>query len=312
MKTDTIVYSAAAVLCAGWLLCPASTEAARRNFNLSFNGNAETCADLKVSSSNGEVAKLVESFTMTRAEAPLLEMNGADRANISVRGWDRAEYSVETCKVAVAETRSAAEATARGISVSHTAGRIAYSGPANDDVQWTAVFLIHAPRNATVDLETRNGPIDVRDLSGTVKLRAMNGPIAIKDCGGNVEAHTTNGPIAFSGDRGEVHLIAKNGPIAVKLGAESWNGSQLEARTINGPLAVSLPDNFRSGMRLETAGNAPLSCNAAPCRNAFTDASRNTRTLQMNGTNDTIRLSTENGPVAIQSGDKKDGKARYF
>jgi len=312
MKTETVLYTAAAVLCTAWLLAPGKTQAARHNFNLSMNGDAETCAELKVTSNNGEVAKLSDTFTMTRAEAPLLELNAADRANIHVRGWDRAEYSVETCKVAVAETKAAAEAMARGISVTHAAGRLNYSGPVvNEDGQWTAIFLIHAPKTATVDLETKNGPISVRYLNGTIKLRAANGPIAIHDCGGNVEAHTTNGPIAFTGDRGEVHLIAKNGPISVKLGSESWNGSQLEARTINGPLAVSLPDNFRSGIRLETAGNAPLSCNAAPCRNAFTNASRGSRTLQMNGTNDTIRLSTENGPVAIHSGDAK-AKARYF
>lgn len=311
MKTETVLYNAAAVLCAGWLLTPGNTQAARHNFNLSFNGDAETCAELKVTSNNGEVAKLTETFTMSRAEAPLLELNGAERANIHVRGWDRADYSVETCKVAVAETRAAAEAMARGISVTRLAGRLNFNGPVTDDGQWTAVFLIHAPKDARIDLETKNGPIDVRGMTGNVKLRALNGPIAIRDCGGNVDASTTNGPIAFSGDRGEVRLVAKNGPISVKLGAESWNGSLLEARTINGPLAISIPENFRSGMRLETAGNAPLSCNAAPCRNALTDASRNNRTLRMNGGSDTIRLSTENGPVAINSGDAK-GKARYF
>lgn len=312
MRIDTLVYGAAAVACAGWLLCPGTSHAARRDFNLNFNGDAETCADLKVTSRDGEVAKIADKFTMSRAEAPLLELNGGDRGNIQVRGWDRAEYSVETCKVAVAESRAQAEQLARGISVTRSAGRLSFNGPAiTENGQWTAVFLIHAPKDASVDLETKNGPIDVRDVNGTVKLRAMNGPLAIRDCGGTVEAHTTNGPIAFSGDRGDVHLNAKNGPIALKLAGEAWNGSQLEARTINGPLAVSIQENFRSGMRLETAGNSPLSCDAAPCRNAFQDASRNSRTMQMNGASDTIRLSTENGPVAIHSADAK-GKVRRF
>ena len=312
MKTETFVYGAAAVLCIGWLLLPGSSQAARRDLNLNLSGDAETCADLKVSSDQGEVAKFAEAFTMTRAEAPLLELNGGERAQVRVRGWNRADYSVETCKVAVAEPRAEAERLAKGISVTHSAGHLSFNGPVvSGNGQWTAVFLIHAPKDATVDLETRNGPIDVRDLAGTVKLRAVNGPVAVRDCGGNVEVHTTNGPIAFSGDRGEVHLNAKNGPIALNLGADTWNGSQLEARTINGPLAVSLPEGFRSGMRLETAGHAPLACNAALCRNAFTDAGGNTRTLQMNGTNDTIRLSTENGPVAIRTaGDKS--KAKIF
>jgi len=312
MKIDTLVYGAATVLCSAWLLCPGSSHAARRNFNLSINGKAESCAQVEVSSKDGEVAKVVESLTLTRAEASQLEMNGGERGNIHVRGWDRPDYSVETCKLAVAENTASADRMARAISVTHSGGRISFSGPASsDDGQWQVVFFVHAPRSASVDLETKNGPIEVRDLNGSVKVRAINGPVAVSDCTGTVEAHTTNGPIAFAGDRGDVHLNAQNGPIALKLQGESWNGSQLEARTINGPLAVTLPDNFRTGMRLETSGNAPLACSAALCRNAFTDAGRNNRVLQMNGASDTIRLSTENGPVAIHSTDGKQKERRF-
>jgi DUF4097 and DUF4098 domain-containing protein YvlB len=218
-------------------------------------------------------------------------------SSIRVVGWDHADYSVETCKIGVGETRAEADRMARGISVSHTAGRIAFNGPATDSNDWMAYFIVHAPRDASLDLETKNGPIEVRGVNGNVKLRATNGPIAVAECGGNVEAHAQNGPISYSGDRGEVHLNAQNGPISIKLGAESWNGSQLEARTINGPLAVSMPENFRTGMRLETSGNAPISCTAGPCRNAWRDG----RTMQFNGNSDTIRLSTENGPVAVRT-----------
>jgi DUF4097 and DUF4098 domain-containing protein YvlB len=264
--------------------------------NLNIDGNAESCADLKARSA-GETAQVNESFTLSKGEAPTLELNAADRGQIRVRGWERADYSVETCKIAAAETRGAAEEAVRGISVGHTGGRISYSGPTGDSAEWLAVFIIHAPRDASLNLEAKNGPIAVRGVNGSVKVRATNGPVAIADCGGTVEAHTTNGPIAFSGDRGEVHLNAQNGPIALKLAAETWNGPQLEARTINGPLAVSLPENFRSGMRLETSGHAPISCSAAPCRTAWRDG----RTMRMNGTSDTIRLSTENGPVAVHT-----------
>jgi DUF4097 and DUF4098 domain-containing protein YvlB len=297
MKNEGFLYVAAAVLCLAWLVTPGKTHAAKnRGFNLNIDGNAESCADLKVRST-GETAQVNEVFTLSKGEAPILELNAAERGHIRVRGWDRADYSVETCKVAAADTLAAAEQAARGISVAHSAGRISYNGPTTDSAEWTAVFIVHAPRDASLNLEAKNGPIEVRGVNGTVKLRASNGPIAIADCGGSVEAHTTNGPIAFSGDRGEVHLNAQNGPIAVNLKTETWNGSQLEARTINGPLAVSLPENFRSGMRLETSGHSPVSCSAAQCRNAWKDG----RTIQMNGSNDTIRLSTENGPVAVHT-----------
>src|ERR1017187_5409860 len=152
-------------------------------------------------------------------------------------GWGGSS-SDRNCKIAAAEARGAAEEAVRGIRVGHTAGRISYNGPAGDSADWMAVFLIHAPRDASLDLEARNGPIEVRGVNGSVKLRATNGPIAIADCGGNVEAHPPNGPIAFSGERGEVHLTAQNGPIALHFAKETWNGSQLEARTINGPMEI--------------------------------------------------------------------------
>jgi DUF4097 and DUF4098 domain-containing protein YvlB len=296
MKHEGLIYLAGAAL----LLAPGSVHA--RNHNLSINtnnsrGEALSCADLRVKS-NGEVAQTTESFTLSRAEAPLLEINGATNGDIRVHAWDRAEYSVETCKIAAADTGAMADQAARAISIGHSAGNITFRGPVGDDADWTVVFLIRAPKDAVVNLETVNGPIEVKGLSGSVRLRAVNGPIAIGDCTGNVEASTTNGPIAFTGERGDVHLRADNGPIAVNLTADAWSGPLLDARTVNGPLALRMPDTFRSGVRLESSGL--LSCKASPCRSAFTD--RGGRTMQMNGASDVIRLSTENGPMAVQGG----------
>src|SRR6266702_455894 len=99
MKNEGFLYVAAAVLCLGWLVMPGKTHAAKnKGFNLNIDGNADSCADLKVRST-GELAQVNDSFTLSKGEAPLLELNAADRAQIRVRGWDRADYSVETCKI---------------------------------------------------------------------------------------------------------------------------------------------------------------------------------------------------------------------
>jgi len=311
MNNDGLYYLATAALSVAWLLTPAQTHAARgRNFNINMNGgDAESCAGLRANTDGGgQLAQANESFTLRRSEAPLLELNASDHGRIAVRGWDRGEYSVETCKIAVAETSSAADQIVRGISVGHSAGRLSFNGPTVDNADWLVYFIVHAPKDAALDLETRNGPIAVRDMTGTVKLRAVNGPIAIGNCTGRVDAHTTNGPISFTGNGGEVHLTAQNGPISVNVASDTWTGSQLDARTINGPLSLSVPDTFLSGLRVETSGHSPMSCSAAPCRNAWTDASANGRVLQMNGSNSTIRVSTENGPVAIHSSNRSSGK----
>jgi DUF4097 and DUF4098 domain-containing protein YvlB len=221
-----------------------------------------------------------------------------------VRGWDRAEYVVEACKIAAAGDRTSAEAVVRGISVTRSAGRFSNSGPVAEDANWQLYFIVHAPRDGRIDLETKNGPIDVAGINGSVKVRASNGPISVRDCGGQVEAHTTNGPISYSGGGGEVHLNARNGPISLELAGEIWNGPQLEARTINGPVSLSLPDTFRSGIRVETDGGSPLSCSAPACQGAWQNRASRQRTLQMNGSSDTIRISASNGPISVR-GSKK-------
>jgi hypothetical protein len=309
MITNRLCYLAAGLICSTWLLAPASGQITRErnnrnNLSINSQGNAERCADLKVTST-GEIAQSAETFTMTRAEAPVLEMTGVDRGVLRVRGWDRAEYSVEACKVAVGENRGAADLALRGIAVTRTAGHFSMSGPSSDDANWQVYFFINAPRDGSVDLETKNGPISVSGMSGTVKVRATNGPVSISESLGMVEVHTTNGPISFNGGGGEVHLTAKNGPISLNLAGDVWNGPRLEAHTDNGPVSINVPDTFRSGVRLETSSHSPISCKAGACQNAFTDASSNQRIIQLNGAQDTIRVSTNNGPVSVNNGSNK-------
>jgi len=292
--------------CLALSFTPARAQMRERNWNLNVNvdGDAASCADLRVRS-NGEVARAAESFTLQKSEAPTLEMTGSSSAQIQVRGWSRPEYSVEACKIAVAEDRGQAERLLQGIQVSRAAGRFRVNGSSDGSSgRWQVYFIVHAPQDASLNLETTNGPIAVREVNGRLNLHAVNGPVSIQNCSGTVDAQTTNGPISFSGSGGEVHLNAHNGPISVRVAGDNWNGSQLEARTVNGPLSVDVPNSFQSGIRLETSGHTPISCKLDACHNARTDYTSDQRTIQLNGSADTIRLSTENGPVSLHSSGK--------
>src|SRR6266545_6216335 len=133
MKNEALIYAAAAALCLGSLFTPGKTHAAKhRNFSIGTEGDANGCADLRVRSS-GELARVNQSFTLSKGEAPILEMNSADHGQIRVRAWDHADYSVETCKIAVADTRGTADQILGSIEVRHTAGNVSFSGPASDD-----------------------------------------------------------------------------------------------------------------------------------------------------------------------------------
>jgi hypothetical protein len=294
-------YYAVVAICVAGLCSPLGAQTHRsRNLSINFEGNGEHCSDLRVSSPGGEVAQANETFAFQRNEASVLEIDDAGQGAIRVRAWDQPGYSVEVCKVAVADDRGAAEQLVRGLTVTRSAGRFTTAVPANrDSGNWQLYFIVRAPKDANLDIQTKNGPIEVGDMTGTTKLRAVNGPISLKDCGGQVDARTTNGPISYSGSGGDVHLNATNGPISLKLNGEVWNGPKLDARTENGPISLSVSETYRSGLRLETDASAPVSCKAEFCRNAWTDSSASQRVLQLNGT-DTVRVTTHNGPVSIK------------
>ncbi len=288
-----IIAAAAIAACA---LAPAYSQA-RQNLSIEFPDGASSCADLRVRSSGG-VARAAESFTLQRGEVAALEVSGLEHGQIHARGWDRNEYGVEACSIAAAGSQAAADQALRGVAVTRTGARFSAAGPSSDNVEWQVAFIVHAPKDASLDLETRNGPIDASAITGTLKTRATNGPISIRDCSGAIEAHTSNGPISWSGGGGDVRLNAANGPISLKLSSENWSGPRLEARTANGPVSATLPNTFRSGVRVET-DRGPVSCRLDACIAMRNSIPGQHRVLELNGSAATIQLSTSNGPVSV-------------
>jgi hypothetical protein len=299
MKCNSGLTSAAALVAAVFSIAPAQAQSHSFNLSVNFGDKAESCADLKVKSS-GVASQASETFTLQGAS---VQVDGGSRGAIRVRGADRADYSVEACKIAVAADSGTAAQMVAGISVNRSAWRVETHGPATGagNGDWQVYLIVHAPRNGSLELTTVNGPIDVRDIAGTVTAKATNGPLSIQNCTGIVDAHTTNGPIAFSGSGGDVKLSATNGPLSLKISGDVWTGTRLDASTTNGPVSLTAPNTFRSGMRVEGNQEAPFSCKAEICRNVVTDASSERRTLQINGGADTVRVSTGNGPISVNN-----------
>jgi DUF4097 and DUF4098 domain-containing protein YvlB len=291
-----------AAMALGATLMLAQTQVRRHHdFNLSIHDNsAEHCSDLQAEARGGSLAQASESFMLPRSQGAALEINVPDRGNIRVFGAPQADFSVEVCKFAVAGDGGTAEQVVQGITVQRSAGRLSASDPTvNAEADWSTYFIVHAPKDAPLNLDANNGAIAVRGMDGQVKMHAVNGPLAVRDCGGRVDAETVNGPIAFEGSGGDIHLQAQNGPIAVKISGDLWNGNQLEATTNNGPLSLKFPDSFRSGVRVESSGHSPMSCKASACANAAADFQGGQRVIQMNGSQGTIHVSTHNGPVSV-------------
>ena len=103
MKHHAGLTSAAALFAAAFSIAAfsiASAQAQSKHYNLSvnFGDNAESCADLKVKT-NGASSQASEKFTL---QGVSVQVDGGSRGAIRVRGADRADYSVEACKIAAA------------------------------------------------------------------------------------------------------------------------------------------------------------------------------------------------------------------
>jgi len=218
----------------------------------------------------------VRVVRLTRpAAGSALTIDGGRNGGASITGTDGDSLVVQ----ANGRSQADADAAAAAIVVHADGNRLVATGPERgDDVNWSVMFDVYAPRALDLDITTQNGPAAVRGVHGTIRLTAQNGPIAIFDAGGDVRARATNGPLA------------------VHLSGSRWEGAGLDAETRNGPVALSVPDGYSA--RLETGtNNGPFMSDIAMTVQGRIDRHLNT-TLGSGGA--PVRAVTTNGPVVIR------------
>jgi hypothetical protein len=284
------------------------------NVSIDADRGIDTCRDVRIRYDSREAARAEDSFTMSATAAPL-RVRLPENSGILVTGGKRDGFAVTVCKAA--RRADALE----GIHVSPDGSGLAFQGPSPGD--WMVFLIVRAPRGASLDLEAKNGSIAVHDVSGRVTARTTNGPITLEDCSGPLDANAVNGPISlercsgagearavngpidFSGSRGTYRLDTQNGPISVALEGDRWEGGKLNAHAINGPLNLKISDGYRSGVRVEMLGHGPVSCPSSVCRSARKAWDDDSRTIEFgdSGSDPAVRLSTENGPVSVESAD---------
>jgi DUF4097 and DUF4098 domain-containing protein YvlB len=228
-----------------------------------------------------------------------LRIRSDRNGGIHVRGG-ASSFAVKACK-------ASALSDARDIRVRVSGNEV--SADRGDDNYTVVYYIVSAPRGASLDLSSNNGPIAIHAVDGSVTAQAHNGPIAVKDSSGTLDITTQNGPIAFDGDSGNVKLHAINGPISVRLAGSGWNGGSLDAATENGPLSLHLPRGYRSGVVVESDGHGPVTCRAEACRDVrrFNDDGEDDRPrrIELGSGSRAVTLSTNNGPIAIKEGDRE-------
>lgn len=258
------------------------------------------CSDLHIQFDDRDAVVRSEEHTLTKAQAPVLKVHPHANGGTQVVGWDNANYSVTACK-AVAPGEDA-ERRLSQITMTIENGTVSTHGPSGEDEDWTVYLLIRAPKSATIDLDTMNGPISLYDVDGKLTAHAHNGPISLHNFSGDAEVTALNGPISMEGSSGNVRIRTENGPIDVNLKGTSWNGSGLSADAQNGPVTLRVPSGFQSSVVVESTNYAPMSCHASICGSARKTWDDEHRRIEFGSSPAVVHLSTVNGPVSVEDG----------
>ncbi len=263
------------------------------SMSIDDDGVVNDCSQMRVTINDRPAVRAEEIVPVGSPRS--LAVHAPENGGIYVTGSQSSGYEVKACKAA------AFHSALSDIRVRISGNEVTADGP--DDGTWVVYFIVQAPRGATLDLRSQNGPIALRGVNGTVTANAVNGPISLKESSGSMNIETTNGPISLDGGSGSTKLNAENGPITVKLRGTSWDGS-LDARTQNGPVALRMPASFRSGVVVESEGHGPVSCRSEACRQARRswDDEEN-RKIEFGSGATVVHLMTVNGPVSVRDND---------
>lgn len=267
------------------------------NISGRHDGPATSCSDLHIQFDGRDAQMRSEERTLSKAEAPLLQVLSHENGGVQVTGWDKDNYSVTICKAA-SGSKDEAEKIFSQISVSTEGGMISTKGPSGDH-DWTIYLLIRTPKASSIDLQVKNGPLEMYEVNGKLKVHAQNGPIELRDFSGDAEINAQNGPVDVEGSGGNIQLHAQNGPISISLKGKSWNGTGLSADAENGPVSLSVPQDYQSSFLVESRGYTPISCKASICGSAQKTWDDDHKRIEYGSAPAVIKLSTVNGPVSV-------------
>ena len=106
-----------------------------------------------------------------------------------------------------------------------------------------ARYELTVPPGVTVNLQTVNGDVRVKDLDGEMHLESVNGKIDAQGVHKTIEAQTVNGPITATalaaGNDSSFSLESVNGPITLVLPKNAQ--FSLSAETMNGTISSTFP-----------------------------------------------------------------------
>lgn len=224
---------------------------------------------------NTEGATASETLTFNVSGTPAVTLDTFDGA-IEVHSWDRSTVEV------IVEKRAPDDGMLQQIRIEKQQDgntiTVKVVGPEHgrDGIQIgvvmspSAKLRVAVPKASSVDLRSRDGNLNIEDVSGTIALhtgdgailgqrltgdivaRSDDGSVRLRETTGKVDIETLDGAVTVNGTL--THLRAKSGDGTIRIGAD--RGSVLAddwlIDTRDGSIEIRLPDGFSADVDAET------------------------------------------------------------
>jgi len=215
-----------------------------------------------------------------------------ENGSVTVESWDRNQVRIQAVKYADRGSRESAREVLDeiAIQINESPGTVEVrtitprrSGDGGfwgwmkgNDGNYGVTYTVTVPKSANLDVETINGRVVVRNVSGAMTLESTNGRIEVHDGSGRVDASTTNGRIYA-----QLRNVTPGG---------------MRFSTTNGSVEVELPETISADLDVSTTNGSIKTDFPITVSGTF---SKNRLSGEMNGGGESIRIRTTNGSVRI-------------
>ncbi len=154
-----------------------------------------------------------------------------------------------------------------------------------------------------VQVEDRNGRVDVEDVAEGVVVETRNGRINARDCHDDTDLKTTNGPVSAEGIGGRLKARTSNGSLALRDCAKS-----IEAVTTNGTITYAgevrgdfVMETTNASVRLSVPADSRFEIDAESRNGSVTSSLPARRGAEAQpGPRPKVRIRTQNGSIRLE------------
>lgn len=158
-------------------------------------------------------------------------------------------------------------------------------------------YELRVPVDATLELHTSNGSIEVVEVKGDLRLESSNGSIATDRTLGAVHAHTSNGAVTCRNTAGPVDLESSNGVVAVDYIGTLPPDAAIACVSSNGSVKLTLPGDAAFSLNAQTSNGRIR--NDFPISIVAGDDVKKQMVGDVGGGGATVRLRTSNGSIVV-------------